>query len=564
MDAFSPPREVADLATDPPIEAIHDNLRDYVFDESDSPRAANLRDLFDRVASREPNRVAVEDERNRAATYGELARFADRIATRLSRWGVDRGDRVGLFLPKCIEGVAAIHGILRAGAAYVPVDPTAPPARGAGILADAAVKAVVVAADRLSELRRAWPSPGPEPRFIVVGANANADDEPIPPDAAAWDDVIADLAPSPLPAPIAPADLAYILYTSGSTGVPKGVMLSHENALTFIDWCVRALDPPAGGRFSSHAPFHFDLSIFDLFVSCARSGTVLLIGETLSKDPTALARFIVDRSVDVWYSAPSILALIAERGDRESLAAAAPGLVLFAGEVFPIKPLRVLRSIWPESTLWNLYGPTETNVCTAFPIPRIIAPTRTDPYPIGRVCAPLSARVIDDEGRDVPPGVQGELVISGPGVMRGYFGRPDLDSRVFFRDQDGVRWYRTGDLVVDDGSTCFTFHGRRDRMIKKRGYRIELGEIESAIYRLDDVERVAVVARSGDSGTTITAFLTMKPDAKKSLIAVKRRCSELLPAYMIPDSIVFLGDLPKTSTDKVDYQRLGALASATI
>lgn len=562
MDAYHPPRKVADLATDPPLNSIHDNLRDYIFDETDSPRGENLRDLFDRAALLHPDRIAVEDERRRTATYGELARFADRVATRLCRWGVDRGDRVGLFLPKSVEGVAAIHGILRAGAAYVPVDPTAPAARGAGILADAAVKAVVVAADRLGELRRAWPSPGPEPRFIVVGGDAN--DEPIPPDAAAWDEVIADLAPSPLPALIAPADLAYILYTSGSTGVPKGVMLSHENALTFIDWCGRALDPPAAGRFSSHAPFHFDLSIFDLFVTCARAGTVVLIGETLSKDPTALARFLAERAIDVWYSAPSILALIAERGDRDSLAAAAPALVLFAGEVFPIKPLRLLRSIWPASTLWNLYGPTETNVCTAFPIPRTIVSTRTEPYPIGRVCPPLAARVIDDDGRDVPPGVQGELVIAGPGVMRGYFGRPDLDARVFFRDRDGVRWYRTGDLVVDDGSACFTFHGRRDRMIKKRGYRIELGEIESALYRLDDVERVAVVARSDDSGTTITAFLTMKADAKKSLIAVKRRCSELLPAYMIPDSIVFLGDLPKTSTDKVDYQRLGTLASATI
>ena len=230
--------------------------------------------------------------------------------------------------------------------------------------------------------------------------------------------------------------------------------------------------------------------------------------------------------------------------------------MLFAGEVFPIRPLKELRSLWPDSSFWNLYGPTETNVCTAYQIPAVIAETQTTPFPIGSVCPPLRARVVNDEGRDLSAGEPGELVIAGPGVMRGYFGRSDLTARSVFRDEDGSLWYRTGDLVIDDGQGCFEFHGRRDRMVKKRGYRIELGEIESALYRHDGVDRAAVVARSDDSGVSIAAFVAMKPSQKSSIIAMKRHCTIYLPHYMIPDSITFLSDLPTTSTDKVDYQRL--------
>jgi acyl-coenzyme A synthetase/AMP-(fatty) acid ligase len=144
--------------------------------------------------------------------------------------------------------------------------------------------------------------------------------------------------------------------------------------------------------------------------------------------------------------------------------------------------------------------------------------------------------------------------------MRGYFGQPELTARAFCHDAEGVAWYRTGDLVVDQGDGCFLFHGRRDRMVKKRGYRIELGEIEAALYRHEGVDRAAVVARADDSGVSIAAFVAMKPAHKGSIIAMKRHCTLYLPHYMVPDSIAFLPSLPTTSTDKVDYQGLKQLA----
>ena len=145
--------------------------------------------------------------------------------------------------------------------------------------------------------------------------------------------------------------------------------------------------------------------------------------------------------------------------------------------------------------------------------------------------------------------------------MRGYFGQPDLTAAAFLVDDDGTQWYRTGDLVKDVGAGCFQFHGRRDRMVKKRGYRIELGEIESALYRHVGVDRAGVVARAGEVGISITAFVALKPNQKRSIIAMKRHCTNYLPNYMIPDTITFLDDLPATSTNKVDYQRLRSLAS---
>jgi amino acid adenylation domain-containing protein len=515
----------------------------------------HLAQLLDRAASRWPDRVAVEAEDGRTMTYAQLDRAADRLDARLARYGVGRGDRVGLMLPKSPEAVAAIHGILRAGAAYVPVDATAPVARGAGILADAFVKTIVIHASLVDSLRGAWPGPGPLPRLIVVGETA--DDE-----CATWDEVMADEAPTPDPSPRFDGDVAYILYTSGSTGTPKGVTLTHQNALNFLDWCVSTFGPEPGRRFASHAPFHFDLSVFDLYASCRAGGTLVLVSESLGKDPVRLGDFLAERRIDVWYSAPSILGLLAEFGRLDRPEFPAPALVLFAGEVFPITQLKRLRTLWPSATLWNLYGPTETNVCTAYRIPASIADDRTEAFPIGPVCPPLQARVVDEQGDDVPEGDEGELLIAGPGVMRGYFGRDDLTESAFIEAPDGTLWYRTGDLVADLGEGCFAYHGRRDRMVKKRGYRIELGEIEAALDRLDGISRAAVVAVPGESGLTITAFVAMKPGQKGSIIAVKRHCTAHLPTYMIPDAIRFLPALPSTSTDKVDYPQLTAIASS--
>ncbi|NLD70843.1 MAG: D-alanine--poly(phosphoribitol) ligase, partial [Limnobacter sp.] len=352
-------------------------------------------------------------------------------------------------------------------------------------------------------------------------------------------------------------DLAYILYTSGSTGKPKGVMLSHDNAVSFVDWCTEVFDPWPEDRFSSHAPLHFDLSILDIHVPLAHGAAVVLVGEDIGKEPQHLAQLIADERISVWYSAPSILALLAQYGDLAIRDYSLLRLVLFAGEVFPVKHLRSLCEQWQGPRYFNLYGPTETNVCTFHEVVPPVPADRTSPYPIGGVCWHLSARVLDENARSVAPGDEGELCISGRGVMQGYWSLPEQTERGFFVDADGTRWYRTGDIVVESPPGCYIYRGRRDRMVKRRGYRVELGEIEAGLYQHPGIKEAAVIALPDEeAGVKVTAFLSANGDKRPSLIEMKRFCSERLPLYMIPDKFSWHEALPKTSTDKIDYQRL--------
>jgi amino acid adenylation domain-containing protein len=354
-------------------------------------------------------------------------------------------------------------------------------------------------------------------------------------------------------------DLAYILYTSGSTGKPKGVMLSHRNAVSYVDWCSEVFGPSEDDRFSSHAPFHFDLSILDLYVPLKHAATVVLINADQGKEPAGLAALIAERRLTIWYSTPTILTMLAQYGKMERHDFGTLRYVFFAGEVFPVKHLRAVKALLPRPRFFNLYGPTETNVCTYHEIPREVEPDRTQPYPIGKVCEQFRARVVDEDGVDVARGAEGELIIAGPGVLVGYWNLPDRTAQAFFVDQEGERWYRTGDLVLEDADGVFTYVGRRDRMVKRRGYRIELGEIESGLYKHPDVKEAAVVAlKDADGGVRIKAFLASNGPTL-SVITLKQFCAQVLPTYMSPDAFGFIEVLPKTSTDKVDYQRLVAM-----
>jgi amino acid adenylation domain-containing protein len=516
--------------------------------------------LLQRAAAASPQRRAVEEEASAAITYAELSALADRLRDRLHAAGVRPGDRVGIYLRKSIDAVAAIFGALQAGAAYVPVDPDAPVARNAYILDDCSVRALVVeqrfVARLMSEL---GPRAAGLAWLVVEGTGGGL----------ALRQLLDSLqAAQPAPAAAgagdggAPDDLAYILYTSGSTGRPKGVMLSHRNALSFVDWCSEAFAPRADERFSSHAPLHFDLSVLDLFVPIKHGATVVLIGAETGKDPGRLAALIAEKQITSWYSTPSVLSLLAQYGRLEAHDYAALSRVLFAGEVFPAKHLRALQRLLPGPRYFNLYGPTETNVCTYFPIPDHIPPDQVRPFPIGRVCSHFEALVADEHGHAVPAGEEGELCIHGAGVMQGYWNLPERTAQAFLVDAQGRRWYRTGDRVVEVGGGILDYVGRRDRMVKKRGYRVELGEIEAGLYRHPAVREAAVIAvLDEEAGVRVKAYVSCKAVARRpSHIELKRHCAENLPVYMVPDQFVFREDLPKTSTDKIDYQELKAAA----
>lgn len=512
--------------------------------------------LLDSAAAAYPDHEAIREATGGAAiSYRDLLHLSRQLRDHLRELGVGRGDRVGIYVGKSIDAVASIFGILQAGAAYVPVDPSAPAARNATILADCSVRVLILEERFEAALLEELAPRDCHPQRITLRATGGG----APLRDALQRDAHAPTLSADAPASIDPDDLAYILYTSGSTGIPKGVMLSHRNATSFVHWCSHTFRPHDRDRFSSHAPLHFDLSILDLFVSIKHAATLVLIDEATGKSPGQLAAAIARERISIWYSTPSILSLLTQYGKLEQHDLSALRLVLFAGETFPIKHLRALKQRLPAPVYFNLYGPTETNVCTFYEIPHQIPDDRTKAYPIGTACQPLRTKVVDDAGRPVALGEVGELCVSGEGVTRGYWNSPQMTSEAFLPDQSDGRWYKTGDLVVESPEGCYDFLGRRDRMVKKRGYRVELGEIEACLYRHPLVQEAAVLAILDEElGLRIQAVLSCRRESHVSPIELKRYCAEHLPAYMVPDVFTVQADLPKTSTDKIDYQKLSS------
>lgn len=509
--------------------------------------------LLEASARRVPGNVAVSVPGGKQLTYAELDALTSRLRDRLVALGVRPGDRVGLRLHKSIDAVVALFGALKAGAAYVPVDAESPAARGAFILNDCQVRALVTERKLEAALTEELRALGASPAVIAL-------------DEAEHDVAFAaelerrqqaDPAPAVPTATVGPEDLAYILYTSGSTGKPKGVVLTHGNALSFIDWCSEIFQPHDGDAFSSHAPFHFDLSILDIYVPLKHGARLVLFGEALGKDPLKLAATIASEGISCWYSTPSILSLLALYGKLDRYDYSRLRIVNFAGEVFPVPQFKTVRAIWTRPRYFNLYGPTETNVCTYYEVPQDDSWMSMDTFPIGLICEPNRGRVVDEEGKDVPRGEPGELVVWGPNVMRGYWNLPEQNSKAFLVDADGRRWYHTGDIVTQDAQAQYTYRGRRDRMVKRRGYRVELGEIEAGLARHPDIREVAVVSvPDKDSGVRIAAFVSCQEGASLTIVALKKASSQALPPYMIPDVFTVVEALPRTSTNKVDLQAL--------
>ena len=512
-------------------------------------------------AARAPGAVAVKDG-DRILRYGELAVAMNGVAARLAAAGVEGGDRVGLLLPKSIETVVALLGAMRAGAAYVPVDPGAPMRRARRILADAGVAALVTAAPELE--RRPGllgEAESPVPRLVLFAGGMPAGlpgGELLPADSL---ETAAAATADPLPPLPATDDLAYLLYTSGSTGDPKGVMLTHGNALAFVDWAVAEVGVTARDVLSSHAPFHFDLSVFDLYAAFVAGAAVTLVPEALAYFPKPLARWIAVERVTVWYSVPTVLGKLATSGALAEAKPDALRAVLFAGEVFPIPALRALQRAVPGVQLLNLYGPTETNVCTWHRVAGPIPEDRREALPIGHPCPYAECLVVTDGGRVAENAEEGELWVRGPSTHQGYWNDPERTARVFAPDprpgrSSGASFYRTGDRVrwMEDGQLAFL--GRRDAQVKARGYRIELGDVESALHDHAEVEEAAALVVTDTAGASrLFAAVTLRAGARATAAALQRHCLEIVPRYMVPESILVLPEMPRTTTGKVD--RLG-------
>ncbi len=507
-----------------------------------------LHQLVDRVAGSSPDHEAIRSH-GRSLTYGELARGSAAVAAALLDAGVGRGDRVALYAPKGVETVTAMYGVLRAGAAYVPIDPKSPVLRAGAIARDCTVSAIVSTADRAPGLLDALE--GHRPRLAILVGDGDAS---LPGLATVRFDDVVRSGPTEVRIPVIDTDLAYILYTSGSTGVPKGVMLTHRHALTFVEWCASAIGTGPEDRFSNHAPLHFDLSVFDFYVAAFGGATVTVVPEEWAYFGRDLAEFVRRERITVWYSVPSAL-MVLTRASREGDTIPDLRAVVFAGEVYPTKHLRALRTLVPNADLWNLYGPTETNVCTYYPVRDL--PEDDATIPIGRACENTDVFALREDGTLAAVGEEGELYVRGSAVMQGYWGRPERSAEVLVRDPLRPELpqpvYRTGDLVRLRPDGDYDFLGRRDHQVKSRGYRIELGEIEAALNADPAVEiAVAVAVPHEDWGKAIVAYVVPRDGAEVTALDLKRGAARRLPRHMIPVGVEVRAGLPTTSTGKVD------------
>lgn len=463
--------------------------------------------------------------------YARLDRRADAFARRLRDLGVGRGDRVVVWARKSTDVVAAMQGVLRLGAAYVPADDSAPAERVALVAGDCAARAVLTTADRTTELSALLPGV-PCADLVETGPTTGHDDA-------------AD-GPGRFAEPVGPDDLAYILYTSGSTGTPKGVCISHRNALAFTSWVVDLLAPGPEDRFANHAPLTFDLSVLDLYAAFTVGAAVHLVPSELAYAPEQLVEFLYERRITVWYSVPSALTLMMRSGGlTDRPAPDALRAVLFAGEPFPIGQVRWLAA-WTPARLLNLYGPTETNVCTYHEVtPADLE--RDRPVPIGRAASGDRVWARAADGSVCGPGEEGELLVDGPTVMTGYWGAPP---------QRGA--YATGDIVQLRADGSFDYVGRRDHMVKVRGHRVELGDVEAALTSHPDVAEAVVVVTGHGVDARLAAFVVPGPGRRPGPLTLRSHCAKRLPRYMLADVLRLLPELPRTRNGKVDRAALAA------
>jgi amino acid adenylation domain-containing protein len=514
---------------------------------TDYPRDKCIQHLFEDQVQRTPEAVAVVFAQQHF-TYSQLQSRADALACRLRQAGVGSHDLVGLCVERSPEMLVGLLGILKTGAAYLPLDPGHPQKRLAFILQDAGATVLVTQAEVLTKL--SWHTPT-LPASGVSTQEKNTDDSPL---------CIVHVAPQKVaranggapgrPDTVQPEDLAYVIYTSGSTGTPKGVAIPHRAVVNLLTSMAREPGMTAQDTLLAVTTLSFDIAGLELLLPLTVGGRVVIAPHEVAIDGWKLAQLLRDSGTTIMQATPATWRLLIESGWQ-----GAPHLkILCGGEALP--PTLAQELLPRCRSLWNMYGPTETTIWSTTHHVR-----SADQITIGRPIANTEVYVLSADLQVAPIGVAGELYIGGAGLAKGYLHRPDLTTQRFvphpFSAQPGARLYKTGDIVAYAPDGQIRYLGRADYQVKIRGYRIELSEVETVISRYPMVSEAVVTACEVIPGDQqLVAYLVVDAESSLSTTALRNALQEELPDYMVPSHFVVLDTLPLNPNGKIDRSAL--------
>ncbi len=517
----NPDRVLAELSLSSKLDAeMLAKLNNVAIEYDDS---TVIHQRFETQVSKTPDAEAVCFN-GRSLSYRQLDHRSNQFAHYLRSKGADCGVKIGLFVERSEEMIVAMLGILKTGAAYIPLDPSYPADRIAYIAEDSRVPIIVTQKSLLAHLDT-------EKTLAVL-----------------IDDIDSELQGNPttkLQAEVQAEDPIYLIYTSGSTGKPKGVQITHRNAATLVESMLQTAPLNRVSRSMTSTSISFDVSVSEIFCPLLNGGCVVVADRATVTNPVALASLIERERVDTVHATPSSWRLLLDTGWVNKAVIAITG-----GEPYPREMVAPMLAACKE--LWNFYGPTEATVfATGYQITDATAAVT-----IGKVLPNYTIRLCDQNGQSVPFGATGELWIGGPAVSQGYTNREDLNSSQF-PVVEGERFYRTGDGVrlLADGS--IEYFSRIDDQVKVNGYRIELGEIEAALSENDQIERGVVGVQSTDEGDKmLVAWCLMEADEKFDVTAIKKSLSKKLPSYMVPVAWTQVEKIPTNPNGKVDRKAL--------
>ncbi|MEV6766765.1 amino acid adenylation domain-containing protein [Streptomyces sp. NPDC051105] len=490
-----------------------------------------LLDVFAEAVHEDPQRIAVESGGTRM-TLGEVDRRSAVIAAELAAAGIGNGDAVAVIVNRSVHLPAALLGVLRSGAAFVPIDPDYPAQRRAYMRQDARTRATLT----LERLRGEVDDTRP---VVLVDALST------------------DVPEVSLP-PVHATDLAYIMYTSGSTGRPKGVEIDHQSLIKALLATAAVLELKSDEVWLSVTSPSFDISLVELFLPLLTQGRLVIADNDQVVAGDALHALLIESRGTIMQATPLTWRMLLEAGWSGPLRLAA-----CAGEVMHPDLAQALTGRCDE--VWNLYGPTET---TIYATAHRIGPADTGNVPVGRPLPDTDVRILDEDLADVPQGAEGELWIGGTGVGVGYRGQDELTAKCF-RTLPGAppaeRFYRTGDLGRRREDGTIELLGRADGQVKIRGFRVEPGEIENQLLDHEGVESAVVVARTapGGSGVQLAAYFRPAGDGRVSTAELLDFLGDRLPKYMVPTTVVQVGEWPRTASNKIDRNRLPDPGAAT-